>query len=77
VPAVPPRRHPTARSAARRRVGRLALVAGVTMALGTLAGGCVGREDRNDDHVGPYSFRPDSREHTLSAPDRPPAGSAG
>jgi hypothetical protein len=83
VIVVPSRRHPTVRAAARRRAGpvgrvaRLALATGLTVAVAVLAAGCVGREDRNDDHVGPYSFRPDSREHTLRAPDRPPGGSVG
>jgi hypothetical protein len=31
-----------------------------------LAAGCVGQRSRNDDHVGPYSPRPDAREHTLA-----------
>jgi hypothetical protein len=37
-----------------------------------VATGCVGQRSRNDDHVGPSSFRPDAREHTLG-----PTGSGG
>jgi hypothetical protein len=39
------------------------LLAGVAAAL-LVTTGCVGRASRNDDHVGPYSYRPDAREHT-------------
>jgi hypothetical protein len=60
VTAPSPRRPPTARSVAR--------AVAVAVATAALAGGCVGRRDRNDDHVGPYSFRPDDREHTMPAP---------
>jgi hypothetical protein len=47
------------RFAARRRL----LLAGAAVAL-LMTTGCVGRPSRNDDHVGPYSYRPDAREHT-------------
>jgi hypothetical protein len=50
----------------------LVVVAVVTTATMLVAGGCVGRKDRNDDHVGPLSFRPDNREHTMPAPGSPP-----
>ena len=48
----------------------MAVAAGVAL-VGTLAAGCVGQHSRNDDHVGPFSYRPDAREHTLAPPDLP------
>jgi hypothetical protein len=32
------------------------------------ATGCVGQASRNDDHVGPWSYRPDARDHTQPTP---------
>lgn len=29
------------------------------------AAGCVGQISRNDDQVGPYSYRPDARDHRI------------
>ena len=40
----------------------------VAALVAVLAAGCVGETSRNDDRVGPYSFRPDAREHTLGPP---------
>ena len=34
-----------------------------------VAAGCIGQKSRNDDYVGPHSFRPDAREHTLGRAD--------
>jgi hypothetical protein len=49
---------------------RLALAV-VTALVAALVAGCVGETSRNDDRVGPYSFRPDPREHTLGPPGGP------
>ena len=48
--------------AARQSVGAVL----VTLALASVATGCVGQLGRNDDHVGPTSPRPDAREHTMA-----------
>jgi hypothetical protein len=40
----------------------------VVLVTAALASGCVGELSRNDDQVGPDSYRPDAREHTMAAP---------
>jgi hypothetical protein len=52
----------TARRPRRRAPARRAAGLGLALVVTT---GCVGQPSRNDDHVGPTSYRPDAREHTL------------
>jgi hypothetical protein len=58
-----PRPAPSPTGPRRSPAARRVLLAGVAAAL-LVTTGCVGRASRNDDHVGPYSYRPDAREHT-------------